>query len=197
MKSLILFHSKYGQTQKIAEQIADILNSTSLSVVIHNFSHLETTFSIEDYDLIVIGAPIYTSQYSRPLARFVTKNLDSLQGKITAFFSVSLAAAGDEKQRNEAIKCMNTFLRQVQWKPSLKTSFAGGLPYRKYNWFIRWLMKRIVRKAGGETDTSKNYEYTNWKAVASFAKELAKTVTASPPFHFKIQAHSDTHNPIH
>ena len=39
-------------------------------------------------------------------------------------------------------------------------------------------MGRIVRKAGGDIDTSRDYEYTDWKDVADFGRELA--AAASP-----------------
>ena len=50
---------------------------------------------------------------------------------------------------------------------------AGALQYTKYNWFIRWVMRRIVSRAGGDTDTSRDYEYTDWKDLELFAHEFA------------------------
>jgi menaquinone-dependent protoporphyrinogen oxidase len=35
-------------------------------------------------------------------------------------------------------------------------------------------MLRIVRKAGGDTDTSRDYEYTNWTDVRAFADEFRR-----------------------
>jgi menaquinone-dependent protoporphyrinogen oxidase len=34
-------------------------------------------------------------------------------------------------------------------------------------------MKRIARKEGGPTDTSRDYEYTDWEAVDRFADAFA------------------------
>jgi menaquinone-dependent protoporphyrinogen IX oxidase len=36
----------------------------------------------------------------------------------------------------------------------------------------RWIMKRIAQKAGGGTDTSKDYEYTDWQALDKFARDF-------------------------
>jgi menaquinone-dependent protoporphyrinogen IX oxidase len=33
------------------------------------------------------------------------------------------------------------------------------------------MMKFIVARHGGQTDTSRNYEYTKWDLVEKFAKE--------------------------
>jgi menaquinone-dependent protoporphyrinogen oxidase len=37
-------------------------------------------------------------------------------------------------------------------------------------------MRRISRKEGGDTDTSRDYEYTDWAAVDRFAAEFADEV---------------------
>jgi menaquinone-dependent protoporphyrinogen oxidase len=47
---------------------------------------------------------------------------------------------------------------------------AGALMYSKYPRPLRWLMKQIAAKAGEETDTSRDYEYTDWQQVERYAK---------------------------
>jgi len=54
--------------------------------------------------------------------------------------------------------------------------FAGALPYTRYHFFLRWVMKRIATMAGRDTDTSRDYEYTDWDEVARFAEEFADQV---------------------
>jgi menaquinone-dependent protoporphyrinogen oxidase len=43
-------------------------------------------------------------------------------------------------------------------------------------------MKRITRKAGGDTDTSRDYEYTDWSDLRTFAEDFGRRVPgrASP-----------------
>ena len=53
-------------------------------------------------------------------------------------------------------------------RSSGKATFAGGLLYREYGFLKRWMMKKIAREAGKDTDTSKNHEYTDWNAVDRF-----------------------------
>ena len=52
-------------------------------------------------------------------------------------------------------------------------TFGGALRYTKYNVLIRIMMRVIVGFAGGDTDTSRDYEYTDWRAVEGFAAEFA------------------------
>jgi hypothetical protein len=37
---------------------------------------------------------------------------------------------------------------------------------------------RIAAQAGGDTDTSRAYEYTDWNAVARFARQFAQRAKA-------------------
>jgi menaquinone-dependent protoporphyrinogen oxidase len=40
-------------------------------------------------------------------------------------------------------------------------------------------MKRIVAKAGGNTDTSCDYEYTDWNDLRAFANEFVRNLPAA------------------
>jgi len=64
------------------------------------------------------------------------------------------------------------FARTTGWQPGATASFAGALRYSLYNPLIRLLMRLIVGMAGGETDTSRDYEYTDWAAVERFARQI-------------------------
>ena len=54
---------------------------------------------------------------------------------------------------------------------------AGALPYTRYNFLVRFVMRRISKAEGGDTDTSRDYEYTDWAAVDRFAVEFVEDVT--------------------
>ena len=62
------------------------------------------------------------------------------------------------------------------WQPDERKLVAGALPYTRYNWVKRWVMRRIVSKAGGDLDTSRDYEYTDWDDVKAFAVKFADRV---------------------
>ncbi|NMV21799.1 menaquinone-dependent protoporphyrinogen IX dehydrogenase, partial [Vibrio parahaemolyticus] len=69
---------------------------------------------------------------------------------------------------------IKTFLSKSAWQPTLIGVFAGALYYPRYNWFDRNMIKLIMTLTGGETDTSKEVEYTNWQKVAIFAEKFAQ-----------------------
>jgi menaquinone-dependent protoporphyrinogen oxidase len=56
---------------------------------------------------------------------------------------------------------------------------AGALTYSKYNFFIKLIMKTMARRAGGPTDTSRDYEFTDWAALDRFVLERVGTARAN------------------
>lgn len=64
------------------------------------------------------------------------------------------------------------FLQRIQWQPTQSAVFAGALLYPRYGWFDRMMIRLIMKITGGETDTSKEVEYTDWDKVAAFAREF-------------------------
>lgn len=95
----------------------------------------------------------------------------------TGFFQVSLSsAATDETQLAEAAEYVDTFLEATDWHPDRIGLFGGALRYSKYGFLKRLMMKRIARDATGDTDTSRDYEYTDWHEVEAFAADFAAFV---------------------
>jgi menaquinone-dependent protoporphyrinogen oxidase len=82
------------------------------------------------------------------------------------------AAGAEEEKEKEAERFVTDFLEQTGWHPKMTATFAGGILYRQY-WFLkRWLMKKIAKDGGKDTDTSKNHVYTDWDAVDRFVADF-------------------------
>ena len=47
------------------------------------------------------------------------------------------------------------------------------------NFFIKMVMKTISRMAGGPTDTSRDYEFTDWVALDRFVLDRVRPAQAS------------------
>ena len=71
-----------------------------------------------------------------------------------------------------AQKMIDAFLEETHWHPGKIKAVAGALLYSKYNFLLRLIMKRIARAAGGDTDTSRDYDYTDWAALNHLIDEL-------------------------
>jgi menaquinone-dependent protoporphyrinogen oxidase len=95
----------------------------------------------------------------------------------SAFFSVSLTAADDTDEAREATqRCIDDFLAETGWTPARSVAIAGALQYREYSVFTRTLVRLMMRRGGHPTDTSHDYDYTDWDAVERFGREFATLV---------------------
>ena len=56
----------------------------------------------------------------------------------------------------------------------MTASFAGAVKYSLYGPIKRRVMIVFVGLGGGETDTSRDYEYTDWEAEEHFAGGYAQ-----------------------
>ena len=68
---------------------------------------------------------------------------------------------------------IDVFVGETGWRPARVLPVAGALAYSQYNFIIRFVMKRIARKAGAPTDTSRDHEFTDWSTLARFIRDAA------------------------
>jgi menaquinone-dependent protoporphyrinogen oxidase len=122
---------------------------------------------------------VHAGEHQSSVREFVRRNLGLIDSLPSAFFSVSLTAVEvDEEARRETQAMVDKFVRETGWQPSRVETIAGALVYSQYNIFVRHLMKLIAKREGGPTDTSQDYDYTDWDAVEKFARDFAESVEA-------------------
>ncbi|MBS1970362.1 MAG: hypothetical protein JSU04_08640 [Bdellovibrionales bacterium] len=171
---LIVYRTKNGQTEKIANDIANHFQRMGHWTDLYN-SEQSVLISKGEYDAIIVGGPVYLGSFPRTLRRWVRRNHEALKSVPTAFFSVCLGVLQkDPKVQAEERKIVQDFFATTKWVPQQWTIFPGALLYSQYNWLTKIIMKRIARKAGAPTDFSKDYEYTNWQEVRHFSETFGQ-----------------------
>ena len=131
-----------------------------------------------------MAASVHGGKFQQPVARWVQTHADALATRPSAFIAVCLGILQHEPAVEEEVHAIVTrFLTGAGWQAGSTLIVAGALPYTRYGWLKRWIMRRIVAKAGGDTDTSRDYEYTNWLALRAFCEQFGKRVelTADTP----------------
>ena len=168
---LVFYGSTEGQTAKIAEVLAAQMRARGTEVdLVDAAAHCPAP---DDYAAIVVAASVHAGGYQRKVGRWVRTHAAALHNRPTAFVSVCLGVLEHDPTVDRELKAIiDRFLAATGWQPDVMKIVAGALPYTKYNWFTRLVMKRIVRKAGGDVDTSRDYEYTDWDEVRRFAGEV-------------------------
>lgn len=174
---LIVYGSRYGQTARIANRIRRVLAERDFAVSLYQGDALPAGCRADDYDGALIGASMIFGKYQRYVRDFVERNRAALNRIPTGFFAVSGAAgSANPAERAEAERRLEAFCVETGWQPLLWESVAGAIRYTRYNVVLRWVMKRISRKEGGSTDTSRDHEYTDWVQVEQFADRFADRV---------------------
>ncbi|MFZ4834986.1 menaquinone-dependent protoporphyrinogen IX dehydrogenase [Rouxiella sp. Mn2063] len=172
MKVLVIYSSRDGQTHAIASYIASCLKETDDCDVI-DLQHANTV-NLANYDKVMIGASIRYGHFNPLLDKFIKTHLATLNTLPSAFFSVNLTARKPEKRTPQTNAYTRKFLLGSPWQPTLCGVFAGALRYPRYRWLDKVMIKLIMRMTGGETDTSKEVEYTDWEQVKQFAEDFGK-----------------------
>lgn len=171
---LIPFATTEGHTARIAEFIALSLRDKGYSVDTFRVTGAEMTLDLAAYDAVIAGASIHYGSHPGFLRTLIRRQRAVLAARPCAFFSVSLSAGGPGAKPEAASRYLEKFLRQTRWRPQLTARFAGALRYSSYGAFKRVLMILFVGLAGGNTDASRDYEYTDWEAVRRFADAFAQ-----------------------
>ena len=151
---LVIHASRDGQAAAIARRIGRVATDAG---------HAVTELPVDDpaigdvlgqSDVVVIGAGVRYGSHGRRV------------------FSVCMSAARECAGQREAARYVAAFVERTGWSPERTAVFAGALRYTRYNFLLRAVMRMISRSVGGDTDTSRDYEYTDWAAVDRFAAQV-------------------------
>ena len=169
-KTLMIYSTTDGQTKKICDQLINISDSKKSITLcaIENASEK----ALDQYSKVVIGASIRYGKHSPLVYEFIRLNREELEKKQTAFFTVNVVARKKEKNKPNTNPYMKKFLELSRWKPNKLAVFAGRIDYPSYRFFDRLIIRFIMLITKGPTDTSQTYEFTDWKKVKQFAKEV-------------------------
>jgi menaquinone-dependent protoporphyrinogen oxidase len=166
-----------GHTRRIAAEIAATLREQGFVSNVHCLSDPMPPVDWQNVSGVVVGASVHARRHQKVAADFVVREANQLAARPSAFFSVSLAAASRNPAEVDAARGLaRNFLRQTRWQPDRVLSVAGKLAYSQYGFFTRQIMRFIAWREGAPTDTSHDYEFTDWKAVRQFALDVATDV---------------------
>ena len=172
---LLVYATREGQTEKVAERIAGYLRDRGDNARVLNAADAAIRqMTLEGFDQLVFGASMHAGGLEKEIVTFLNERQSEIERLPRSLFVVLLSAAtGDPVRRAESLADA-----RAKIDDQLKVSFddvemiAGALKYSRYAWPMKWLMRRIARQEGGDTDTSRDYEYTDWKQVEAYAERL-------------------------
>jgi menaquinone-dependent protoporphyrinogen oxidase len=178
---LVVYGTSYGHTRQVVDRLALGLTTHGHDVTIWKGDALPVPPALGGFDGFLIAGSVLYGKHQRYLRDFARQNAARLNASPSAFVSVCGALAGTwARGQEEARKYVAKFLEQTGWRPRITTSVAGALPYTKYGLVTRWMMRLISKATGRPTDTSRDWELTDWEAVDRFGAELARIFAGAP-----------------
>ena len=166
---LIVYGSREGHTALVADHLRRPLETAG---------HIVRACPLDEaptcpvgYDLVIIGSSIHQGHHPRAVLRWIKGNAEQLNRLPSAFFQVSLSSAGAVDGGSGAEHYVEAMLSATGWRPGRVGSFAGALLYTKYGLVKRSMVRSIARSSGLGTDVRRDYDYTDYAAVAQFARD--------------------------
>lgn len=172
---LVLYGSRWGGTEKVAQTIADAIKKEGNSVDV--FDAKKSPQTIDTYDLVIVGSGLRADKWTKESLEFLEKNAATLKNKKTALFvSCSMADRKDAKRETAKTRYLDQTAEQYGLK-SLAYGYFGGLMDFRYSHglFVDFLVRfnrRKLRKGG--LDTAAVYDTRDWVAIESWGHEIAK-----------------------
>lgn len=184
----VLYATREGQTEKIAGHIGSKLTQLGFAADVKNVGHAAAG-DLAGYSAVILAASVHGGAHEKEMVQFVIRNREQLNRLPATFLSVTLSQAGVEQKTAPAeqrqasaagvAEVMNRFFKETSWHPAHTKPVAGALHYSKYNPLVRWVLKFIAKKNNAPTDTSHDYEFTNWVDLDVFVEDLAHELRAS------------------
>jgi menaquinone-dependent protoporphyrinogen oxidase len=192
MKALVLYASRHGHTKRVAERIAAVLDERGWIPDLRDVAS-NPPAGLEDYAAVILASPIHVGRHARRIVSFARRHHRALGALPSAFVSVSLtqihaeSPTADDEQRKRAQEglsiVLDRFIDDTGWRPRAIIRVAGALAYSRYNWFVRWMMRRIARAQGGSTDITHDHVYTSWAAlersIVDFVEDVGRSSDVS------------------
>ena len=187
MKSIaVIYATREGQTRKIAEHVAADLCRHGFDAVVKNVRDDAATIDLSTHCAAFLAASVHMGKHEREMVRFVREHVAELASLPTVFLSVTMSEAGVERpgqSQDTREQCetgvrevIDKFIQETGWHPKHVKAIAGALPYTKYNLLVRFVMKQIAKSEGGDTDTLRDYEYTDWIALDRYIDDVAQEI---------------------
>jgi menaquinone-dependent protoporphyrinogen oxidase len=183
---LVVYATRDGHTRKIAEHVAATMRARGDAVDVVDAASVPPEFDVSRYGGVVLTASLHAGKHEREMVGFAKTNRVALDSMPTAFLSVSLTEASVEdrtasferraKAAEEVKAAEEAFCHETGLHPARMWPVAGALLYREYGILKRLVLQMIARRAGRDTNTSLDYDYTDWQALDRFTQMMVEEI---------------------
>ena len=183
---LVAYATREGQTRRIAEYVAVTLRARGAHADVVDVSKLPEGLEVRRHSAAILAASVHAGKHEREMIDFVRAHRDALVRMPTAFLSISGGQATVErpgvppdlraKMAEEVKANLDRFEKETGWFPDHAHPIAGAVTYSRYNPIMRFVLRQMMKRYGGPTDTSRDWEYTDYHALEHFVDELVRGI---------------------
>lgn len=143
MKTLIVYDSKHGFTEKCVQLMAQ---GHEKQVEYWPLQYNPGAPVWSDYHQIVLGGPVYFGKFSAKVGNFVKRYRDQLMERKLALFAVSLSGKASASDYISA-----SLPADLLDHAHARACFGGAIQWKKLSWLERFILHRV---RGITTDAS-------------------------------------------
>jgi menaquinone-dependent protoporphyrinogen oxidase len=173
---LIGYGSRYGSTAETAEEMTKTAKEAGVQVDLVNLKKETPPSSLQDYDLVVIGSGIMGGRWTKEPLKFIEANIHALSQTKVALFVVCGYAASPDKCDMAQREFLDKIAEQYPGLSPISTGlFPGVFDFKKYNFAVRALVKRIAKQElePGE-EVPEKIDHRDWNLVRDWITGLVK-----------------------
>lgn len=178
---LVVYATLHGQTALIAEHISDRLRREGVFASCFDVRDLGPDLAIESYEGVIVGASLYPGHHQSAVASFLRRHSLELSSLHTAFFSVTIDAAGSEEQRAAAHRTAESFLAAARFQPELEQDLAGAFHFSRAGWLYKLFMRHLQKTHGIDNPWDEDVELTDWAEVDRFTESFLALLSTPRP----------------
>ncbi|MCO5384453.1 flavodoxin domain-containing protein [Desulfosporosinus sp.] len=156
MRTLIIFSSSHGTTEKAAQLLKKQLNGEVELINLKKLSNPPLT----DYDSVILGSSIYAGSVKSKVKQFIKQNQKALMTKHLGLFLCCMFEGEKAEQQFET-----TYPKELREHSKANGLFGGEFLVSKMNFIERQIVKKV---AGVTSDVSK----INVEEIERFAEKL-------------------------
>ena len=157
---LVTFATRYGSTREVAQKIADTLKESGIEV---DFQLIREVRSVEKYQAVVLGAPLYMFRWHKDARRFLSKHRKEIVQRPIAIFALG-PIHDEEKEWQDVQKQLDKALAKYPWlNPAAVEIFGGRFDPARLRFPYSFLpaMKKIPAS-----------DIRDWAKIKSWAENL-------------------------
>ena len=160
MNVLMAYATKNGSTQQVADAIAVALRERDAQVVVLPARAVREL--ADGYDLVVLGAPLYSGRWHRDAHRFLRRHRSELPGVPVAVFGMGPRSDTKDAWQRSRAQLDRALARRAWLDPIAVTVFGGVDPpgrskhprrdLRNWETIQAWAAQALVTAGGTRQD---------------------------------------------